>query len=188
MLHSINLSGVGGRSLGGAAIPTSTSDFSPSLPLLDLDFIKRLVHFFKPSSNQFSAISSGREDSNPMAAAGVLLVEYLAEFSGGGGGGSSASLGGVGGVGGGGGSDDVSAAREVMARFLEEFLSEFAACVAELTYAEKSPLEMSLGCHALLNTFVRYYFVMVGALSYSEKGMRFLEKTGVFQVGLIDWK
>ena len=69
-----------------------------------------------------------------------------------------------------------------MGRFLEEFLSEFAACVAESTYAEKSPLDMTLGCHALLNSFVRYYFVMVGALSYTEKGMRFLEKTGVFQV------
>ena len=119
-----------------------------------------------------------------MAAAGVLLFEYLAEFSGSGGGVSSASFGGVGGVGGGGygSGDDVGAAKEVMGRFLEEFLSEFAACVAELTYADKSPLEMSLGCHALLNTLVRYYFVMVGALSYSEKGIRFLEKTGVFQV------
>lgn len=187
VLHSINLGGVGGRSLGGSSTSNFSHDASvSSLPLLDLDFIKRLMHFFKPSSNQFSAISSSREDSNPTAAAGVLLIEYLAEFSGGGGSGgvgfgvgSNASSGGAGGHYSG---DDQSAAREVMARFLEEFLSEFAACVAELTYAEKSSLEMSLGCHALLNTFVRYYFVMVGALSYSEKGMKFLEKTGVFQV------
>ena len=76
----------------------------------------------------------------------------------------------------------VSVAREVMARFLEEFLSEFAACVAEVTYAEKSTLEATLGCHAVVNSFVKYYFVMIGALSYSERGMRFLEKMGVFQV------
>ena len=101
VLHSLNLGGVGGRSLGGSgvgggggsgsgggaseSIPSSSA--AASLPVLDLDFIKRLVHFYKPSSNQFSVISSGREDFNHMAAAGVHLLQYLAEFGGGGGGG-----------------------------------------------------------------------------------------------------
>ena len=75
-----------------------------------------------------------------------------------------------------------SSTQSSRSRFLEEFLNEFAACLAEVTYAEASTLEATLGCHALLNSFVKHYFVMVGSLSYSERGMRFLDKMGIFQV------
>ena len=109
------MSGVGGRGLGGAGsgggvgvvdLTSSSSSSASSVPLLDLDFIKRLVHYFNPPSNQFSAISTGREDFDSISAAGVHLLEYLAEFGGGGASSSSSFLGG--------GDDGVGVAREVM--------------------------------------------------------------------------
>jgi hypothetical protein len=99
-----------------------------------------------------------------MTSVGVELLEYLADF------------------GGGSGDDGAGATGEVLTRMLEEFLTDFTACVAEVTYAETSTLESTLGLHSIMNSFAKDYFLMVGALSYSDRGTRILEKTGVFQV------
>ncbi|XP_067137023.1 rapamycin-insensitive companion of mTOR isoform X2 [Centruroides vittatus] len=115
------------------------------------NFIKKLLHFYKPTSKQFSQIEAEKDRSRHICVVGCHLIDFLLE------------------------------AEETKAyEFIDEFLTDVNLCLSQVT-TENAPLNAVLSPTRLVSTLSHIYFLFIGRLSSSNKGRKFLDKSGVSQ-------
>lgn len=114
-------------------------------------FVRRLVHFYKPSSRQFSLMESKRRDAHHVTVVGCQLVEFLLE--------AEESRGG---------------------ELLEDLVGDLCSCLAEVGQPG-ALISTLLGPARLLAHASAGYFLFLGRLASSGRGGRLLERLGLYQ-------
>ncbi|XP_064476967.1 rapamycin-insensitive companion of mTOR-like [Ornithodoros turicata] len=114
-------------------------------------FIKRLLFFFKPSNKQFSHTESQRPRSHHMVVVGCHFFEFLLE-----------------------------AEESKVNDYIEDFLIDLCNCLHEVE-GEAVSLSTTLSPSRMTSTVAQTYFLFLGRMSSSSKGVRYLEKLGVYQ-------
>lgn len=114
-------------------------------------FVRRLVHFYKPSSRQFSLMEAKRRDAHQVTVVGSQLFEFLLE-----------------------------AEEGRASELLEDFLGDLCGCLAEVRQPG-ALISTLLGPARVLALASCGYFLFLGRLASSSRGARLLERTGVYQ-------
>ena len=114
-------------------------------------FVKRLVHFYKPSSRQFSFVSNTDEREHIMCVVGQHFLDFLLDL-------------------------DEGKAHE----YIEEFFVDLNSCLNQIT-VEIPPQNAILSPGRLLSSLSHSYFLLIGRLTSSNKGKKWLEKNGIYQ-------
>lgn len=117
-------------------------------------FVKRLVHFYKPSSNRFSRVELGgsRKQTNTYTLAGIELLDALLQ------------------------------AEEVEgSRLTGELLGDIYSQIEEILSA-KSAHDCLFSPHHTNNSLCQDYFLFVGHLCQSRKGISILESCGLLNL------
>ncbi|XP_076355898.1 rapamycin-insensitive companion of Tor isoform X1 [Tachypleus tridentatus] len=115
------------------------------------NFIKKLLHFYKPTSKQFSLIEADKEHGRQICVVGCQLIDFLLEA-------------------------DETKSYEL----LDEFLTDLNLCLSQITL-DSAPLQAILSPTRVLSTLSHAYFLFIGRMSNSSKGRKLLERSGVFQ-------
>ena len=114
-------------------------------------FVKRLLQFYKPSTKQFSYVSNTDERERIMSTIGQHFLDFLLEA-------------------------EDSKTHE----YVEEFFIDLDNCFSQIT-VETPPQNAILSPGRLLSTLSHSYFLFIGRLTNSNKGKKWLEKTGIYQ-------
>nr|CAD7403074.1 unnamed protein product [Timema cristinae] len=115
-------------------------------------FLKRLVHYFKPSSNRFSRVELGNKKQTQMyTLAGCELLDCLLEI------------------------DEPEGSK-----LLTELLSDISTNI-DVLMTSKSAHDCFFSPHHVTSSVCQDYFLFIGRLCRSSKGMRMLDKSGIFQ-------
>jgi rapamycin-insensitive companion of mTOR len=118
-------------------------------------FIKRLVDFFKPSSRLFSQMDANDENGREIAMVGCHFVDFMLEI------------------------DDTRSSE-----FLGEFLRDLGNELSRITADPPNPPSFSnttLSSTKLMTTLSHYYFLVIGRMTSSNKGSKWLENLGFYQ-------
>ncbi|XP_069677672.1 rapamycin-insensitive companion of mTOR isoform X2 [Periplaneta americana] len=115
-------------------------------------FLKRLVHYFKPSSNRFSRVELGNKKQTQMyTLAGLELIDCLLEVEEAEGG-----------------------------KLLNELLADIWVQIDAIT-SSKSAHDCLFSPQHVSNSVCQDYFLFIGRLCRCSKGLRVLDKAGIFQ-------
>lgn len=117
-------------------------------------FVKRLVHFYKPSNNRFSRVELGgnRKNANTFTLAGIELLDALL------------------------------LAEEVEgSRLIGELLGDIHSQMEEILSA-KSAHDCLFSPHHMNNNLCQDYFLFIGHLCQSRKGLGILESSGILSL------
>lgn len=114
-------------------------------------FVKRLVHFYKPSAELFSKTPSDHPNARKEAETLMLLLHFLLRVP-----------------------------ENDSGRHLEELLMDLLSHLKLLSVQHPAP-DLLLSPTALTATTAHYYFLMVGVLSRSSQGHRMLEEAGLLE-------
>lgn len=114
-------------------------------------FVKKLLNFYKPSSKLFSYVNSTDERARIMCIVGQHFLDFLLDV-------------------------DEYKAHE----YLEEFFVDLDNCLSQIA-VETPPQNAILSPARLLSTLSHSYFLFIGRLTNSNKGKKWLEKTGLYQ-------
>ncbi|XP_013398176.1 rapamycin-insensitive companion of mTOR isoform X2 [Lingula anatina] len=112
-------------------------------------FIRRIVYFFKPTTKLFSNIEVTAPEAKKYSVIGCHLVDFLLDC------------------------DETEGNK-----LLEEWLEDIARCLSQIR-AEKAPPEALFSPSRMANTLSHDYFLFIGRLSYTLRGEKALEKTGI---------
>ncbi|CAG7716760.1 unnamed protein product [Allacma fusca] len=116
-------------------------------------FLRRLIDFFKPSNNIFARIELGKGQSHLYARVGCYLMEFLADEA-----------------------ENFSGTT-----LLEEFLADVALHLDELLRNNQNPYVCFLSPSRLESTVSQTYFLFLGKLTQSPKGMKMLERQEIMK-------
>ncbi|CAG2169861.1 unnamed protein product, partial [Oppiella nova] len=114
-------------------------------------FVRKLLQFYKPSNKQFSAISNTDDKERLLCVVGQHFLDFLLDA-------------------------DDSKVHE----YVEEFFVDLDNCFAQIA-VEVPPQNAILSPGRLLSTLSHSYFLFIGRLTNSNKGKKWLEKTGIYQ-------
>ncbi|GFQ72567.1 rapamycin-insensitive companion of mTOR [Trichonephila clavata] len=114
-------------------------------------FIKKLLHFFKPSSKEFSEMEFDKENGRSICVTGCHLLEFFLEL------------------------DEIKAQE-----YLDDFLNDLNSCFVQLT-KDGDRLNSILSPIKVSSTFSQIYFLFIGKLSSTHKGCKFLNRCSTFQ-------
>ncbi|XP_055941079.1 rapamycin-insensitive companion of mTOR-like [Argiope bruennichi] len=114
-------------------------------------FVKKLLHFFKPSSKEFSEMEFDKENGRQICVTGCHLLEFFLELE------------------------------EIKAQeYLDDFLNDLNSCFVQLT-KDGDRLNSILSPIKVSSTFSQMYFLFIGKLSSTHKGCKFLNRCSTFQ-------
>lgn len=117
-------------------------------------FVKKIIHYFKPSSKLFSKDIFDDETGRNVCTVGCYLIDFLLEA-------------------------DESKTGE----YIGDFLNDIGYCISQITGVDTSNSSSStdaiLHSHNLLRTWSHAYFLYVGRFTGSAKGLQYLEKAGI---------
>ncbi|KAJ9598512.1 hypothetical protein L9F63_010802, partial [Diploptera punctata] len=115
-------------------------------------FLRRLVHYFKPSSNRFSRVELGNKKQTQMyTLAGLELIDCLLE------------------------ADEAEGMK-----LLTELVSDICIQIEAIT-SSKSAHDCLFSPQHMSNSICQDYFLFIGRLCRCSKGSRVLDKTGIYQ-------
>ncbi|XP_071034763.1 rapamycin-insensitive companion of mTOR [Parasteatoda tepidariorum] len=114
-------------------------------------FIKKLLHFFKPSSKDFSEMEFDKENGKQICVTGCHLLEFFLEL-------------------------EEARAQECF----DEFLSDLNVCLVQLIQ-DSDRLNSILSPMKVSGTYAQMYFLFIGKLSSTHKGCKFLNRCNTFQ-------
>ncbi|XP_054724795.1 rapamycin-insensitive companion of mTOR-like [Uloborus diversus] len=114
-------------------------------------FLKKLLHFFKPSSKEFSEMELDKENGRQICITGCHFLELLLDL-------------------------DETKTQE----YLDDFLNDLNTCFVQLT-KDNDRSNSILSPIKVLNTYSQMYFLFIGKLSSTHKGCKFLNRCNTFQ-------
>ncbi|KAF4524471.1 hypothetical protein B566_EDAN013086, partial [Ephemera danica] len=114
-------------------------------------FVRRLVEYFKPSSNRFSRQKLGQPQTHPYTLAGCELLDFLVE------------------------SEEGEASR-ALADLLEDISEQVAAI-----QGGASAHDCLFSPHHVTHSMCQDYFLFLGRLCHHSRGTKALENAGIFQ-------
>lgn len=117
------------------------------------NYIKKLINFYKPSSNQYSVIESSSKikETNIYTTTSFTLMDFLLQTDEG-----------------------------EPHKLLNDFLMDLSAELNEIV-SNKNMHEILLSPHHVISTMSKHYFLIIGHLSGTHKGIRALDKCSIFQ-------
>lgn len=117
-------------------------------------FVKKIIHYFKPSSKLFSIKRLDDESGHNICTVGCYLIDFLIEA-------------------------DESKTGE----YIGDYLNDIGYCISQITGVDTSNSSTSsdaiLHSHNLLRTWSHAYFLFVGRFTGTQKGLQYLEKAGI---------
>lgn len=132
--------------------------------------VRRVMHFYKPSSNQFCLCDITNSRARLFSSVGCLLIDFLTVSE------EVRNFGCFFGV-----KIHTSCSLQIESdRIMSEFLEDLSTAIRDITQAP-SAHDSQLSPGRLATTLCQDYFLFIGRLSSSDVGIAALEKAGIFQ-------